>query len=112
MAEYVELPKGRRDVKFHAQFKDFRRVVKLTSGKNHYELRINKNDAVYEVYKCVVKTWKTIEKGKRKFTVPDVILRARETVLFNKLLGQPSKLAMERAQNYLDDIQSRASVAG
>ena len=106
MAEYNKPFKKER----HGSIKDFRRVIKLTSGKNHYELRINKNDSVYEVYKCVVKTWKTIEKNKRKFTVPDVIIRKRENTLFNFLVGRPSSIAAEKAQIYLDDIQSRASV--
>lgn len=106
MAEYIKLPNERCDLKFHQQFKDFKGIRKVTHGKKHFEVHIDKNNQVYEVLQCVVKTWKAIEKGKRKFTVPDVIVKKRAVELFNLVKGMPTELALEKIQTILD----RASV--
>ena len=106
MAEYIKLPNERCDLKFHQQFKDFKEIRKVTHGKKHFEVHIDKNNQVYEVLQCVVKTWKAIEKGKRKFTVPDVIVKKRAVELFNLVKGMPTELALEKIQTILD----RASV--
>ena len=106
MAEYIELPNGRCDLKFHCQFKNFKGVHKLTHGKKHLEVYTDKNGQVYEILDCVVKTWKAIENSKREFTVPDVIVRKREVDLFNLVKGRPVDLALEKIQTILD----RASV--
>ena len=108
MAEYIKLPKGRCDLKFHQQFKNFKGVFKLNHGKKHFEIRIDKNNQVYDILQCVVKTWKAIEKGKRKFTVPDVIVKKRAVELFNLIKGRPIGLAIEKVKTILD----RASVEG
>ena len=42
MAEYIKLPKGRCDLKFHQQFKNFKGIFKLTHGKQHFEIHIDK----------------------------------------------------------------------
>lgn len=102
MAEYIKLPNGKCDIKFHTQMKNFRRVIKLTVGKRHFEIRVDKNDSVYDVLSCVVKSWKTVEKGKRKFTVPDAILRRRDIELFNLIKGRPSELACAKIQTILN----------
>jgi putative sterol carrier protein len=109
MAEYIKLPKGRCDLKFHQQFKNFKGIFKLTHGKNHFEIHIDKNNQVHDVLQCVVKTWKAIEKGKRKFTVPDVIVKKRAVELFNLVKGRPIGLAVEKIKAILID---RASVEG
>jgi hypothetical protein len=109
MAEYIKLPKGRCDLKFHQQFTNFKGLFKLTHGKQHFEIHIDKNNQVHDVLQCVVKTWKAIEKGKRKFTVPDVIVKKRAVELFNLVKGRPIGLATEKIKAILID---RASVEG
>ena len=69
MAEYIKLSNGRRNLKFHQQFVNFKGVQKLAHGKQHFEIYVDKNNQVYDIKICVVKTWKVIEKGKRKFTI-------------------------------------------
>ena len=108
MAEYIKLPKGRCDLKFHQQMKNFKGIFKLNHGKKHFELHIDKNNQVYDVLQCIVKTWKAIEKGKRKFTVPDVIVKKRAVELFSLVKGRPIKSAVEKIKTILD----RASVEG
>ena len=102
MAEYIKLPNNRCDLKFHQQFTNFKRVQKLTIGKRHFEIYIDKNNQVYDIKICVVKTWKAIEKGKRKFTVPDVITKRRAVELFNLIKGRPADLATEKVKTILD----------
>jgi len=80
----------------------------LNHGKKHFELHIDKNNQVYDVLQCIVKTWKAIEKGKRKFTVPDVIVKKRAVELFSLVKGRPIKSAVEKIKTILD----RASVEG
>ena len=109
MAEYIKLPKGRCDLKFHQQFKNFKGIFKLTHGKQHFEIHIDKNNQVHDVLQCIVKTWKAIEKGKRKFTVPDVIVKKRAVELFNLVKGRPIGFATEKIKAILID---RASVEG
>jgi hypothetical protein len=108
MTEYIELPNGRCDIKFHCGPKNFKKVHKLVHGKKHLEIYTDKNGQVFEVLNCVVKTWKAIEKGKRKFTVPDAIIRKREVELFNLVKGRPLGLALKEILMILD----RASVEG
>ena len=102
MAEYIKLPNNRCDLKFHQQFVNFKRVHKLAHGKQHFEIYIDKNNQVYDIKICVVKTWKAIEKGKRKFTVPDVIIKKRVVELFNLIKGRPVSLATEKVKTILD----------
>ena len=102
MAQYIELSTARRNLKFHQQFVPFKGVQKLTHGKQHYEIYVDKNNQVHDIKICVVKTWKAIEKGKRKLTVPDVITKKRVVELFNLIKGRPVDLATEKVRTILD----------
>ena len=110
MAEYIKLPNNRCDLKFHQQFTNFNGVQKLTHGKQHYEIYIDKNSQVYDIKTCVVKTWKAIEKGKRKFTVPDVIVKKRAVELFNLIKGRPASLAIEKVKTILDSASVESNL--
>ena len=110
MAEYIELSNGRRNLKFHQQFVNFKGVQKLTHGKQHYEIYVDKNNQVYDIKICVVKTWKVIEKGKRKFTVPDVIVKKRVVELFNIIKGRPASLAIEKTKTILDSASVESNL--
>jgi hypothetical protein len=110
MAEYIKLPNNRCDLKFHQQFTNFNGVQKLTHGKQHYEIYIDKNNQVYDIKTCVVKTWKAIEKGKRKFTVPDVIVKKRAVELFNLIKGRPASLAIEKVKTILDSASVESNL--
>jgi hypothetical protein len=110
MAEYIELPNNRCDLKFHQQFTNFNGVQKLTHGKQHFEIYIDKNNQVYDIKTCVVKTWKAIEKGKRKFTVPDVIVKKRAVELFNLIKGRPAGLAIEKVKTILDSASVESNL--
>ena len=110
MAEYIKLPNNRCDIKFHQQFVNFKRAHKLAHGKQHFEIYIDKNNQVYDIKICVVKTWKVIEKGKRKFTVPDVIFKKREVELFNIIKGRPAGPAIEKVQTILDSASVESNL--
>jgi hypothetical protein len=110
MAEYIKLPNNRCDLKFHQQFTNFKGVQKLTHGKQHFEVYIDKNNQVYDIKTCVVKTWKAIEKGKRKFTVPDVIVKKRAVELFNLIKGRPVGLAIEKVRTILDSASVESNL--
>lgn len=110
MAEYIKLPNNRCDLKFHQQFVNFKGVQKLTHGKRHFEIYIDKNNQVYDIKTCVVKTWKAIEKGKRKFTVPDVVFKKREVELFNLIKGRPVSLAIEKVKTILDSASVESNL--
>ena len=110
MAEYIKLSNNRCDLKFHQQFVNFKGVQKLTHGKRHFEIYIDKNNQVYDIKTCVVKTWKAIEKGKRKFTVPDVVFKKREVELFNLIKGRPASLAIEKVKTILDSASVESNL--
>ena len=110
MAEYIELSNGRNNLKFHQQFVNFKGVQKLTHGKQHFEIYVDKNNQVYDIKICVVKTWKAIEKGKRKFTVPDVIVKNRVVELFNTIKGRPASLAIEKIKTILDSASVESNL--
>ena len=110
MAEYIKLPNNRGDLKFHQQFLNFNGVQKLAHGKQHFEIYIDKNNQVYDIKTCVVKTWKAIEKGKRKFTVPDVIVKKRAVELFNLIKGRPASLAIEKVKTILDSASVESNL--
>jgi hypothetical protein len=82
----------------------------LTHGKQHFEIYIDKNNQVYDIKTCVVKTWKAIEKGKRKFTVPDVIVKKRAVELFNLIKGRPASLAIEKVKTILDSASVESNL--
>ena len=110
MAEYIKLPNNHCDLKFHQQLANFKGVHKLTNGKQHFEIYIDKNNQVYDIKTCVVKTWKAIEKGKRKFTVTDVIIKKREVDLFNMTTGRPANLAIEKVKTIVDSASVESNL--
>lgn len=96
MAELILLKNGKCDLKFHAPCKKFKRVEKFNYKKNFFKLYIDKNDGIYDIQRCVVVTWKTIEKGKKTFNVPDKIEEVRDVYLFNKIKGNPYAIAVTK----------------
>ena len=89
-------------MKFHMTPKNFKRVEKVSLGKNHYKLFIDKNDSVYDVKECQVLSWKTIEKNRKKINVPDQTVETRDLYLFNKIKGNPSKIAINKVLSILE----------
>lgn len=83
-------------MKFHAKPKNFKRVEKVTFGKQHFKLYVDKNDAVWDVRSCTVLSWKTIEKGRRKINVPDQVAEVRDLAFYNKVKGNPFKIAANK----------------
>ena len=47
-------------------------------------------------------TWKTIEKGKKKFNVPDEVRETRDAHLFDKIKGNPFKIAITKVAGEID----------
>lgn len=76
--------------------KNFKRVEKVSFGKKHYKLYVDKNDSVYDVKECQVLSWKTIEKGRKKINVPDQVIETRDLELYNIVRGNPFKIASNR----------------
>lgn len=102
MAELIILKNGKRDLKFHSSTKNFKRVEKLNYKKNFFKIYIDKNDSVYDIKRCEVITWKTVEKGKKKFNVPDKVEEMRDTYLFDKIKGNPAKIAATKIVAEID----------
>ena len=101
MAEIIE--KGKSVVmKFHAMPKKFKRVMKLSHSKWHYKLYIDKNDSIWDIRECEVLSWKTIEKGHKKVNVPDQVVEKRDVELFNRVKGNPTKVAIDKIVGELD----------
>lgn len=96
MAELIFLPNGKCDLKFHANIKNFKRVEIVKHKKNFFKVYVDRNDSVYDVKRCEVITWKTIERGKRKVNVPDKVDEVRDVHLFDKTKGNPFKIAVTK----------------
>ena len=99
MAELIFLPNGKCDLKFHANIKNFKRVEIVKHKKNFFRVYVDRNDSVYDVKRCEVITWKTIERGKRKVNVPDKVDKVdevRDVHLFDKTKGNPFKIAVTK----------------
>ncbi len=96
MAELELLANGKRNLKFHARPQKVSRVEKLNYKKNFFRIYIDKNDSVYDVKRCQVVTWKTINKGKGKLNVPDEVTEIRDTHLFDRIKGNPYKIAVNK----------------
>lgn len=96
MAELIFLPNGKCDLKFHANIKNFKRVEIVKHKKNFFKVYVDRNDSVYDVKRCEVITWKTIERGKRKVNVPDKVDEVRDVHLFDKIKGNPFKIAVTK----------------
>jgi hypothetical protein len=71
-------------------------VEKINYKKDHFNLYADKNGSVFDVKRCNVLSWKTIEKGHRKITVPDEVEEVRDIHFFNKVKGNPLKIAANR----------------
>lgn len=102
MAELIFLSNGKCDLKFHALPKNFGRVEKFNYKKNFFKFYVDKNDSVYEITRCEVITWKTVEKGKKKLNVPDEVRETRDICLFDRIKGNPFKIAVTRVAGEID----------
>ena len=72
------------------------RVERINYKKDHFTLYVDKNGSVFDVKRCNVLSWKTIEKGHRKITVPDKVEEIRDLHFFDKVKGNPLKIAANR----------------
>ena len=99
MAKLFNLPNGKCDLKFNSRPLKFNRVEYVLINREHYAFYIDKNDSVYDVKISKVLTWKVIEKGRRKISVPDTKEEVRDLELFNKVKGNPFKIALEYVSN-------------
>ena len=72
------------------------RVERINYQKDHFTLSVDKNGSVFDVKRCNVLSWKTIEKGHRKITVPDKVEEIRDLHFFDKVKGNPLKIAANR----------------
>ena len=80
----------------------FNRVEKFNYKKNFFELYIDKNDSVYDILKCDVLSFKTIEKGRKKISVPDQVVKVRDMRLFDHVKSNPTKIAVNKIAAYID----------
>ena len=80
-------------MKFHAIPKNFKRVMKFQHSKWHYKLYIDKNNSIWDIRECEVLNWKSVEKNGRKVNVPDQVIEKRDVELFNRVKGNPVKIA-------------------
>lgn len=102
MAKLISLPNGRCDLKFNSRVTNFNRVEKLNYKKNFLKLYIDKNNSIYDIKRCEVVTWKSVDKGKKKIKVPDEISETRDLHLFNKVKGVPFKIAVTKITAEID----------
>lgn len=89
-------------MKFHAIPKNFKRVMKFQHSKWHYKLYIDKNNSVWDIRECEVLNWKSVEKNGRKVNVPDQVVEKRDVELFNRVKGNPVKIALDKIIGELD----------
>ena len=89
-------------MKFHAIPKNFKRVMKFQHSKWHYKLYIDKNNSVWDIRECEVLNWKSVEKNGRKVNVPDQVVEKRDVELFNRVKGNPVKIAIDKIVGELD----------
>ena len=89
-------------IKFHAIPKNFKRVMKFQHSKWHYKLYIDKNNSVWDIRECEVLNWKSVEKNGRKVNVPDQVVEKRDVELFNRVKGNPVKVALDKIIGELD----------
>lgn len=96
MTEFIFLPNGKCDLKMHAPIKNFKRVEIVKHKKNFFKVYVDSNDSVYDVKRCTVITWKTVDSGKRKVNVPDKVEEVRDANFFDKIKGNPFKIAFTK----------------
>ena len=89
-------------VKFHAPVKQFRRVEIFKFQGRFYKVLVDKNDSVYGLLRTEVTSWKDIVKGKKKFRVPDVCEEIPEPNLFNRIKGNPFKIAIGKIMTEIE----------
>lgn len=102
MTEFNFLSNGKCDLKFHSRPKKFNRVERFNYKKNFFRLYVDKNDSICDVKRCEVVTWKTINKGKGKINVPDEVVETRDTYLFDRVKGNPFKIAVTKIAAEID----------
>lgn len=102
MAKLIILSNGRCDLRFQGKPMKFNRVEKFNYKKNFFKFYIDKNDSVYDITLSNVVSWKTVEKGKSKFNVPDKIEEYRDKRFFDKVKGNPTKIAISKVIAELD----------
>ena len=85
------------------------KIEKVSYKKDHFNLYVDKNGSVYDVKRCEVLSWKTIESGRRKITVPDNIEESRDIHFFDKVKGNPVSIATNRIIAELE-IKSEKSI--
>lgn len=81
---------------------EFQKGWEVQLQKNFFKVYVDRNDSVYEITRCEVVTWKTIEKGKKKFNVPDEVKETRDAHLFDKIKGNPFKIAITKVAGEID----------
>ena len=96
MSEFIFLSNGKCDLKFHANIKNFKRVEIVKHSKNFFKVYVDRNNSVYDVKRCEVITWKTVERGKRKVNVPDKVNEVRDVHLFDRIKGNPFNIAVTK----------------
>lgn len=72
--------------------KNFRKIEKLKYGKKFYKIFVDKNDSVYDILSSEVLSWKIVN-GKK---VPSEVLEHRDLYFFNKIKGNPYKIAINK----------------
>lgn len=90
--------------KSYPTLKNFKRIMKFSHSKYHYKLYIDKNDSIWDIHVCEIISWKTVEKEKRKINVPDQVVEKRDMELFNRIKGNPTKIAINKIIGELDYI--------
>lgn len=100
MTKTISTPNRKKMVK--TRVKNFKRIETVKYKNNFFKVFIDKNDSVFEIKKCEVISWKSIEKGTRKINVPDKVSEERDAYLFNKIKGNPFKLALVKILGELD----------
>lgn len=106
MAELIKLPNNHCDLKFHAPVKKFKGVRKFSYKKHFFKIYVNKNDSVYDIKRCVVLTWKTINKNGSEINIPDQIEETRDAELLNKIRGNQYKTATYKVESHIDWMPS------
>lgn len=76
--------------------------MKFQHAKWHYKLYVDKNNAVWDIRECEVLNWKSVEKNGRKVNVPDQVVEKRDVELFNRVKGNPVKIALDKIIGELD----------
>lgn len=106
MIEYIvktdKNGKTHTKVKFHAPVKQFRRVEIFKFQGRFYKVLVDKNDSVYGLLRTEVTSWKDVVKGKKKFRVPDVCEEIPEPNLFNRIKGNPFKIAIGKIMTEIE----------